>query len=69
MQEILPASWTDRRGAHAFIIQLPDTFISYDVPGATGTSFSGINNAGLICGTYQDQQFKTRRLITQLQMQ
>ena len=52
--------------AHAFVIHLPDTFLSYDVPGGTGTSFTGINNSGLIVGTYQDEQHKVHGLLAQL---
>ena len=58
--------WADNRGAHAFVMHLPDTFVSYDMPGATGTSFTGINSDGLIVGNFQDQQHKTHGLVMQL---
>ena len=40
---------------HGFLYRLgSDRFVIYDYPGATFTSFGGINNNGLICGRYQD---------------
>ena len=60
--------WTDRPGAHAFVMHLPDTVISYNMPGATGTAFTGINNDGVIVGNFQDAQHKTHGLIAQLQV-
>ena len=40
---------------HGFLNRLgSDSFVIYDYPGATFTSFGGINNDGLICGRYQD---------------
>ena len=40
---------------HGFLNRLgSDHFVIYDYPGATFTSFGGINNDGLICGRYQD---------------
>jgi hypothetical protein len=40
---------------HGFLHRLgSDRFVIYDYPGATFTSFGGINNDGLICGRYQD---------------
>jgi len=61
--------WRDNRYLHAFVMQLPDTFITYDLPGASGTYFTGINNAGLICGAYSDQRFNSHILIAQLVVQ
>jgi uncharacterized membrane protein len=45
-------SWDDGVAIHGCLIQLPSTFISYDVPGAANTMFTGINNNGTICGIY-----------------
>ena len=45
-------SWDDGVATHGCLIQLPSTFISYDVPGAANTMFTGINNNGTICGIY-----------------
>src|ERR1044071_7327217 len=46
--------WTDdRKAQHAFVMKLPDTFIAYDIPSADITDFTGINNAGQICGFCQ----------------
>jgi hypothetical protein len=50
-------------------MHLPDTVVSYDMPGATGTSFTGINNDGVIIGNYQDTQHKTHGLVAQLQVE
>jgi hypothetical protein len=58
--------WTDGRVAHGFVIHLPDTFLSYDVPGGIGTSFTGINNSGLIVGTYTDEQHIPHGFLAQL---
>ncbi len=61
--------WASPHGAHAFVLQLPDTFVTFDVPDASSTYFSGINSAGLICGTYMDKQGRTHGLSAQLQGQ
>ena len=50
---------------HGFVVKLPDTFISYDVPDSQNTVFSGINNFGQIIGWYQDAQFVGRGLVAQ----
>ncbi len=60
--------WVDSR-AHAFVIHLPDIFVSYDVPGAVGTVFSGINSDGVIVGTYTDREHEIHVLIAQLQVE
>lgn len=36
---------------HAFLLQLPDRFLSYDYPAGEYSTFSGINNSGLISGS------------------
>ena len=59
-------SWAAETFDHGFVIQLPDTFVSYDVPGAIVTVITGINNSGQICGYYQDQQFGVHGFIAQL---
>jgi uncharacterized membrane protein len=62
--------WTDNRKAqHAFVMKLPDTFISYDMPSANITDFTGINNVGQICGFWQDPHNQRHVLIAQLQTQ
>ena len=58
-------TWTDRKRTHAFALQLPDTFVSYDAAPHGATVFTGINNNGVIVGT--SQSFRTRVLIAQLQ--
>ncbi|HEY1582016.1 MAG TPA: hypothetical protein VGF73_02830 [Chthoniobacterales bacterium] len=60
--------WTDNRTSHAFVIHLPDIFLSYDAPGVIGTSFSGINSSGLISGISTDKQRVAHVLIAQLQV-
>ncbi len=60
-------AWTDRNGTHAFALQLPDTFVSYDAATHGATTFTGINNSGVIVGT--SQSFQTRVLIAQLQVE
>ncbi len=35
---------------HAFLLQLPHQFLSYDYPGGYYSTFRGINNSGLISG-------------------
>jgi hypothetical protein len=53
---------------HAFILQLPGTFVSFDVPKSMGsdTAFSGINSAGTISGSYFGTDGKIHGLIAQV---
>ncbi len=46
--------WTEGRNTHGFLLQLPDTFVSFDVPPSKGkgTLLAGINNLGVISGSY-----------------
>ena len=37
------------------ILQRPDTWTSYDYPGAVETSLNGINNHKMVSGYYADQ--------------
>ena len=47
--------YTDSAGAtHAIVFVPPNRFLVYDFPGATFTSFNGINRYGQICGRYTD---------------
>jgi hypothetical protein len=41
-------------GTHGVLFQSPDRYVLYDYPDAGLTTFTGINNHGLICGTYTD---------------
>ena len=48
-------NYNDSAGVeHAFFLKMPSTFISFDYPGATGTSLNGVNKSGLMCGSYID---------------
>ena len=52
---------------HGFLHQLgSDRFVIYDYPGATFTSFGGINNDGFICGRYQDDAGLYHGLLAQV---
>jgi len=52
---------------HGFLHQLgSDRFVIYDYPGASFTSFGGINNGGLICGRYQDDAGLFHGLLAQV---
>lgn len=45
--------WVDDSGIrHGLILQLPDTFVSFDVVGSDSTILTGINNSGAIAGWY-----------------
>jgi hypothetical protein len=33
---------------------MPNSFVSFDYPGATFTSLNGTNNQGVVCGRYDD---------------
>ncbi len=60
-------SWMpDVFSSHGFVIHLPDTFLSYDVPDARVTVISGINNSGQLCGYFVDQNFLGHGFIAQL---
>lgn len=61
--------WSDFFQQHGFVIQLPNTFISFDMAGARGTVLTGINNNGMICGYSTDAKDNLRGLIAQLQGQ
>jgi hypothetical protein len=38
--------------SHGLVLLLPDTFVSFDVPGADITNLTGINDSGEITGYY-----------------
>ena len=59
-------AWASETFDHGFVIQLPDTFISYDVPGSIVTVITGINNSGQLCGYFQDPAFGVHGFIAQL---
>ncbi|HEY8671477.1 MAG TPA: hypothetical protein VIL63_11595 [Terriglobales bacterium] len=47
--------YNDGAGAlHGLFFKPPNTFVSFDYPGATETSLNGINNQGIISGRYTD---------------
>jgi hypothetical protein len=39
---------------HGFLFRKPNSFLSFDYPDALSTRLSGINKAGLVCGSYVD---------------
>jgi uncharacterized membrane protein len=39
---------------HGFLFRRPGSFLSFDCPDALSTRLSGINKAGLVCGSYVD---------------
>lgn len=45
-------SYGTYRDIHGLLMNLSGSYITYDYPGAEITSLNGINNAGLICGSY-----------------
>lgn len=45
--------WNDGTGVHGLVLQTAtNTFATFDIPGASSTSCTGINNSGLIVGKY-----------------
>jgi hypothetical protein len=47
--------FTDSSGVErGFVLQLPDTVMVLDKPGATLTSLNGINNNNVMCGRVVD---------------
>jgi uncharacterized membrane protein len=50
---LVVGGWVDDSGiGHGLILQLPDTFVSFDVVGSDSTILTGINNSGAIAGWY-----------------
>lgn len=43
---------------HAFLLQFPNRFLSYDYPGGDYTTFRGINNSGFISGDALTDTFR-----------
>ncbi len=43
---------------HAFLLQLPHRFLSYDYPGGEYSIFRGINNSGFISGDALTDTFR-----------
>ena len=48
-----------RTGPRAFLFLPPNQFVDYAYPGATSTYFGGINDQGLITGSYTDSTGQT----------
>lgn len=49
---VLVGGWRDTSFIfHAFLLQLPNRFLSYDYPAGEYSTFTGINNSGLISGS------------------
>ncbi|MBA3542961.1 MAG: hypothetical protein H0T83_00735 [Chthoniobacterales bacterium] len=49
---MLVGTWVDTSFfQHAFVLQLPNGFLSYDFPAGDYSTFTGINNSGLISGS------------------
>ena len=47
--------WRDSAAkSHGYLAELPNTFVTFDAPGAMNTFLSGINNSGEIVRFYQD---------------
>jgi hypothetical protein len=44
----------DDLGSHGVLFLSPNQSVTYDYPGATSTSFNGMNNRGVIAGNYVD---------------
>jgi hypothetical protein len=57
-------SYTIGAEYHGFLFIPPHTFIDYDVPGATSTFLSGINDRGVICGYYVTSDSSPTRGVT-----
>ena len=54
-QGIIVGRYTDRaQVTHGLLLKMPDSFLTFDYPGATFTSTSGINNRGEVTGRYLD---------------
>ena len=63
--------WTNKQGAHGFLLQLPGTFVNFDVPRSdgNGTEFAGINNRNSISGSFFGRDHVTHGLIAKVTMQ
>ena len=68
---LIVGSWTNRQGAHGFVLQLPDTFVGFDVPRSqgNGTELTGINNLGKISGSFFGRDNVTHGLIARVTTQ
>jgi hypothetical protein len=54
-RNLIVGRFSDSAGAtHAILFIPPNRFLVYDFPGATFTSFNGINRFNTICGRYTD---------------
>jgi hypothetical protein len=52
---VIVGKYLDSAGAtHGLILQRPDTWTSFDYPGAVDTSLNGINNHKIVSGYYAD---------------
>lgn len=51
---LVVGNYVDTGGNHALLFGRPDTFTSYDYPGASQTSFNAINNHQVVAGYYAD---------------
>ena len=50
-------SYTDASGVtHGLYFITPDNILTFDYPGATSTSLTGINRLGIVCGYYYDAE-------------
>jgi hypothetical protein len=64
--------WTNSQGkTHGFVLQLPSTFVTFDVPTSqgNGTELIGINNLGKISGSFFGRDHVTHGLIARVTMQ
>jgi hypothetical protein len=60
-------SYTDPLGVtHGLYFITPDDIMTYDFPGSTFTSLTGINRAGIVCGYYVDAAGKSHGLVAQV---
>ena len=60
-------SYTDASEVtHGLYFITPDNILTYDYPGATFTSLTGINRLGIVCGYYVDAEGISHGLVAQL---
>lgn len=53
---------------HGFVLKLPNSVITFDYTGATGTALGGINNADLIAGSYYDSASVSHGFVAKLKI-
>jgi hypothetical protein len=63
---VVGAYYDQNQVEHGLLFRPPNSFISYDYPGAIATEIGGINDRGLLCGSYVDTDGIRHRFLGQL---